>query len=128
MVNIASEVRGTLLTCIDGWYGTKRLQIGRPSDRFLASAIDDTRRDALKSASRVAAQLVTKSADKLSQITCAYSSDSGDLPSPPDDLHSDDLHSIDPGLAVSLTPQCTEQQDFYRGGSERRSHRHVYDL
>jgi hypothetical protein len=43
--------------------------------------MDDARRDALKSASRVAVQVVTKSAHKLSQIAGANSSDPGDLPS-----------------------------------------------
>ena len=118
MDSITSEVPRTLLTCIDRLYGTKTLQIGRSGDRLFASALDDTRRDALKSVSRVAAQVVVKSADKLSQIASANSSDPGDLP------------SIDAYLAVSLastTPPCTEQQDlFYRGGSEWRSYRHKY--
>lgn len=99
----------TLLTCIVRLYATKTLQIGRSGDRLFASGMDDARRDALKSASRVAVQVVTKSADKLSQITGANSSDPGDLPS------------------TDITPPCTVQQDFfYRGGSERRCHRHKY--
>ena len=45
----------------------------------MASGIDNTRRDALKSVSRVATKVVAKSADVLSQIASANSGDSGDL-------------------------------------------------
>ncbi len=118
MARTASEAHRSLLTCIDRLYATKTLQIGRSGDRLFASSVDDARRDALKSVSRVAAQVGTKSAEKLSQIASASSSDPGDLP------------SKDSGLAVSLArpiPPCSEQQDFfYRGGSERRCRRHTY--
>jgi hypothetical protein len=69
----------TLLTCIDGLYGTKTLEIVRSGDRLLASGMDNTRRDALKSASRVATKAVAKSADVLSEIAGADSSDPCDL-------------------------------------------------
>ena len=47
----------------------------------MASGMDNTRRDALKSVSRVATKVVAKSADVLSQIATANSSDPGDLAS-----------------------------------------------
>jgi hypothetical protein len=101
----------TLLPCFDGWYGTKTLCIVRSDSRrspqnvpvtgirrlaiadqarttldlvidfFLASFMDNTRRDALKSVSRVATKVVAKSADVLSQIASTNSSDPDDLAS-----------------------------------------------
>jgi hypothetical protein len=50
-------------------------------DFFLASFMDNTRRDALKSVSRVATKVVAKSADVLSQIASTNSSDPDDLAS-----------------------------------------------
>ena len=47
----------------------------------MASGMDNTRRDALKSVSRVATNVVAKSADVLSQIASANSGDPGDLAS-----------------------------------------------
>src|ERR1700693_3935683 len=65
----------TLLTCIDGLYGTETLQIGRSGDRVFASGMDNTRRDALKSASRVTTKAIAKSADVLSHIASAEPGD-----------------------------------------------------
>jgi hypothetical protein len=100
----------TLVTCIDGLCGKlgpgparycgSSLDYNQLDDRLLASRMGTTRRDALRS------------------VSCANSSNPGDLP------------STGTGPAVSLsrsTPPCTERQDFfYRGGSEWRHHRHEY--
>jgi hypothetical protein len=121
----------TLLTCIDGLCGTETLQIGRSGDRLFASGMDNTRRDALKSVSRVTTKDIAKSADALSHIASAEPDDAsaqnGQAPvlragqrySSPSPVHGKQQH-----FSYSISSHSTSEDSVWRC----RRHKYKADL